>query len=302
MALSKELQKVSITRQLTRLITLGSVSLMLGACAQSSGIMGLPDLLSSNPSTASYQGGASPIQDNRSELEKATAYWGKQYAKNPQDLNSALSYAKNLKALKQKRQALAVLQNVSRYHGHSRDFASEYGRLALDLDQISVAEKLLKFADDPGRPDWRVISARGTIHAKRGQYGEAIPLYERALALAPGHPSLLSNLAVAYMMKGQPEKAEPLLRQASATKGSSERVRQNLALVLGLQGKYKESAQIAAKDKSSAPTPQTAQATHQPSNLKPNTSGSSDLPLKPTNNWQAQANSNHVATNTESQQ
>ena len=29
------------------------------------------------------------------------------------------------------------------------------GRLALEFDQVAVAEKLLAMADDPLKPDWR---------------------------------------------------------------------------------------------------------------------------------------------------
>ncbi len=146
-----------------------------------------------------------PPQSTADELQKATEYWGKQYGENPRDLKVALSYARNLKAMGEKRRALAVLQQASLFHGESRELASEYGRLALDLDQVSVAEKLLAVADDPTKPDWRVVSARGAALAKEGNYNEAIPLFERALSLAHNQPSVLSNLALAHAMNGEPE-------------------------------------------------------------------------------------------------
>lgn len=186
---------------------------------------------------------ASPPQD---ELQKATEYWGKEYEKKPRDLNAALSYAKNLKAMGQKGQALTVLQQASLYHGDDRKLASEYGRLALEFDQVSVAQQLLALADDPTSPDWRVISARGTVLAKQGNYAEAIPFYERALSLAKDQPSVLNNLALAQAMNGDASKAEELLRTAVARDSSDRRTRQNLALVLGLQGKYDEATKTAS--------------------------------------------------------
>ena len=179
---------------------------------------------------------------------KATEYWGKAYAKEPRNLEAALSYAKNLKAMGEKRRALAVLQQASIFHGNSRELASEYGRLALEFDQIGVAGRLLAAADDPTNPDWRIISARGTVLAKQGKYKDAIPFYENALALAPDHPSLLSNLALAYAMNGEPKRAETMLRQAAATDRNSLKIRQNLALVLGLEGKYDEAKLLASRD------------------------------------------------------
>jgi Flp pilus assembly protein TadD len=187
-------------------------------------------------------------KDTRDELSKATEYWGKEFAKDPRDPDKALSYARNLKALGEKRQALAVLQQATVYTANNRAINSEYGRLALEFDQISVAQRLLEQADDPTNPDWRVISARGTVLAKQGNYRDAIPFFERALALAPNQPSILNNLALAHTMEGNAAKAEPLLKRAAAAGGEDPRVSQNLALVLGLQGKYDEAKLAGARD------------------------------------------------------
>lgn len=222
------------------LIAALAASLMLTACAQPGG--GGPDLLAAGEPTP--KAGETPEQS----LAQATTYWGKKFSENPRDLKSGLAYAKNLKAMGEKQKALAVLQQLAVLHGQSRELASEYGRLALDLDQVQIAKGLLEAADDPTNPDWRVIAARGTALAKQGEYKQAIPFYERALTLAPNHPSLLNNLALAHTMNGEAAKAEGLLRQASASEGASPRVRQNLALVMGLQGRYEESTQMAAKD------------------------------------------------------
>lgn len=184
----------------------------------------------------------------QTDLQKAVQYWAKEYAKNPRDSEAALAYAKNLKAAGQKRQALQVMQSASMFHASNKELASEYGRLALELDQVALAKQLLEVADDPANPDWRIISGRGTALAKQGQYKDAIPFYERAMTYAPNHPSLLNNLALAYTMNGEAPKAEELLRQASTSDGSNAKIRQNLALVLGLQGKYDEATQIGSAD------------------------------------------------------
>jgi Flp pilus assembly protein TadD len=186
--------------------------------------------------------------DTRTDLQKATEYWGKEFAKNPRDAQIALNYARNLKALGEKRQALAVLQQASVFHGAHRGLNAEYGRLALEFDQVSLAGKLLEQADDPTNPDWKLISARGTVLAKQGRYREAIAFYERALVLAPEQASILNNLALAHAMEGHPDKAEPLLKRAAAAGGNEPRVGQNLALVLGLQGKYDEAKLTGARD------------------------------------------------------
>ena len=183
----------------------------------------------------------------KTELEKATDHWGKAFEKEPRNAQNAINYARNLKAMGQKEQALAVLQAAHGFTQNNRTLNSEYGRLALELDQTSTAQKLLEQADDPTAPDWRTISARGTVFAKQGKYRDAIPHFERALALAPNQASILNNLALAKAMDGDAENAEQMLRKASDLGGRDARINQNLALVLGLQGKYDESKSVGGK-------------------------------------------------------
>ncbi len=223
-----------------------TATLMLGACAQTA------DILPSTNLAATEQSGDSGDESADSkypqnELQKATTYWGKEYAKRPAELKPALNYARNLKALGEKQKALAVLQHAASYHDADKELAGEYGRLALELDQVGVAARMLEVADDPAKPDWKVISARGTVLAKQGQYKQAIPFYERALSLSENQPSVLNNLAMAHAMGGDPKQAESLLRQAAANPGDdTAKVNQNLALVLGLQGRYDEAKSLTA--------------------------------------------------------
>jgi Flp pilus assembly protein TadD len=225
-----------------------TASLMLGACAQEGNEL----------QTSLFDGKAKPQAEEvaeaekasavpKTELEKATEYWGKKFKEHPNNLEAAISYSKNLKAMGERQQALAVIQQAASTHGSDKKLASEYGRLALELDQISVAKQMLAIADDPASPDWRVISARGTVNAKEGKYAEAIPLYEKALMLSQEQTSVMNNLAMAYAMAGQADKAEAILRRIEA-KGGNAKSRQNLALVLGLQGKFDESKTVASQE------------------------------------------------------
>jgi Flp pilus assembly protein TadD len=227
------------------LLVVAGIGLSSAGCSQ----LGSPQALLEAAKAPSFaEATTPPVQDGRTELQKATEYWGKAYGKNPRDATAAVSYAKNLKAMGEKQQALAVLQQASVFHGANRALNSEYGRLALEFDQVSLAQKLLEQADDPANPDWRVISARGTVLAKQGIYKDAIALYTRALTLAPTEASILNNLAMAHVALGEPDKAEPLLKRAAAAGGNNARVNQNLALALGLQGKYDEAKVAAARD------------------------------------------------------
>lgn len=220
-----------------------ALTLSLGACAQM-GDMGLG--LGKDAAPAQTAANDGTPEGPASELQKATTYWGKELAKNPKDGTVVLNYARNLKAMGRKQEALSILESGYLYNADKPEYLSEYGRLALDMGQTSTAGQLLERADDPVKPDWRVASARGTVLAKTGQYKESIPFFERAREMAPSQSSVLNNLAMAYAMDGQAERAEELLRQAQQAGNADPKVKQNLALVLSLQGKKPETDQIAS--------------------------------------------------------
>jgi Flp pilus assembly protein TadD len=232
------------TAGLARVMASLTATLLLSACADTGDLLAKPKAALTQDDSDTDQASNVP----QTELQKATTYWGKEYAKKTSDLKPALNYARNLKALGEKNKAMAVLQQASSLHDGNPELAGEYGRLALEMDQVNVAARMLQVADDPAKPDWRVISARGTVFAKQGQYKEAIPFYERALTLAQDQPSLLNNLAMAYAMTGDAKKAESLLRQAAAGNAgpNNGKVKQNLALVLGLEGRYDEAKSVTA--------------------------------------------------------
>ena len=67
-------------------------------------------------------------------------------------------------------------------------------------------------------------------------------------AAEPGEPSVLSNLGMSYMLTKELPKAEEALRQAMASPKASSKVRQNLGLVVGLQGRFADAEQIVKAD------------------------------------------------------
>src|SRR5260370_38893496 len=64
----------------------------------------------------------------------------------------------------------------------------------------------------------------------------------------PAGPSVMSNLGLSYALSKDLRRAEEALRGASAKGSTDKRVRQNLALVVGLQGRFQEAETIARAD------------------------------------------------------
>lgn len=233
----------ALLRPLVAVAPVALAAMLLGACANAPKIGDQFNIAEAKPAQADDQS-----KPQQTELQRAIQYWGQQNAQKPRDLPAAINYAKNLKAAGQNDTALGVLQAASIYHGADRSLAAEYGKLALEVGQTSLAQRLLDAADDPAKPDWKIVSARGTAQAKLGHYKQAIPLYERALLLSSNQPSVISNLAMAHAADGDAPRAEAMLRKIAEGPNADPKIRQNLALVLSLQGKYDEARAISGKD------------------------------------------------------
>ncbi|MEO1720669.1 MAG: tetratricopeptide repeat protein, partial [Pseudomonadota bacterium] len=220
------------------------VAMSLGGCAQTG--KQLLEFATTKPGQADSTKTALPA--DASELDRAVAYWQAQYRKDPRNAKAALAYARNLKANGNPRGAYAVLEEASVLHGKNRELAGEYGRLALSFNQTQKAINLLKFANNAAQPDWRLLSALGAAYAKTGELRRATDSLERARALAPDQISITNNLAMTYVAAKDLKRAETLLRDIAFRPDATPRMRQNLALVLGLQGRTTEAKALAAQD------------------------------------------------------
>jgi len=108
--------------------------------------------------------------------------------------------------------------------------------------------QVLDRAHTPDQPDWHILSAQGAVLDQMGRHPDAQRYYLTALKIAPDEPSVLSNLGLSYALSKNLREAEATLRRAAAQHPVDARVRQNLALVVGLQGRFAEAEQIAGAD------------------------------------------------------
>ena len=165
----------------------------------------------------SRQSGKAVNDMSSGELRDAGAALGESYTKNPNDKATAMRYSTVLQLNGKTEQSLTVMRKLA--IAHPTDY-----------------------------PDWKLLSAEAAILDQLGQPGEARNLYRRALDLKPNEPSVLSNLGMSYVLEGDLKTAETYMRTASEQSGADSRVRQNLALVVGLQGRFEEAEKIASHE------------------------------------------------------
>jgi len=174
--------------------------------------------------------------------------YGARYRANNHDVEAATRYALALRSIGQRSQAAAVLEQASMANPKNRAVLGAYGRALADAGSYSQAFEVLERAHSPDQPDWRILSVQGVVLDQIGKPEEARRYYESALRLVPEEPSVLSNLGLSYALAKDLPRAEATLRRAVAQPHADRRVRQNLALVVGLQGRFEEAEQIARAD------------------------------------------------------
>jgi Flp pilus assembly protein TadD len=170
------------------------------------------------------------------------------YKARPQDKIVIIYYAAALRAAGQPEQAVSVLEAGIAVHRKDLDLKIAYAKALTAAGRFSQALNVADDAIDPASPDWNALLVKGAILDQNGKNAEARALYTQALLIAPNEASLEANMGLSYAMTNELDKAEQHLRKASAMRGASAQVRQNLALVVGLQGRFDECRAMFAKD------------------------------------------------------
>jgi Flp pilus assembly protein TadD len=216
-----------------------AVSLVLGLCGcQTDG---------SSDITGSLGDGIE--KTSLAEPGRGVDFYRDRFRANPDNADAALQYGKALRAAGQKAQAVAVLEQVTIAHPSDKALLAGYGRALADNGSFQQAFDVLSRAHSPDNPDWRILSAQGAVLDQLGRAEEARQYYASALKIAPDEPSVLSNLGLSYMLSKDLRMAEETLRRAYGHANAEPRVRQNLALVVGLRGHVAEAESIMKADR-----------------------------------------------------
>ena len=231
-----------LARSLARLLASAAVAAILTAGL--GGCQTMSDVTGSITSPSGPKPDASADADPR----RAVDVYGDRYRANPKDADAALAFGQALRATGQRSQAAAVLEQATITHPGNKALLAAYGRALADNGNFQAAFDVLGRAHTPDNPDWRILSVQGTVLDQMGRHDEARNYYDSALRIVPGEPSVLSNLGLSYVLSKDLPKAEANLRKAYASGRADARVRQNLGLVVGLQGRFAEAESIVKSD------------------------------------------------------
>ena len=227
-------QRSSLARLLASAAMTAILAAGLGGCQTMSDV------------TGSITSKAEPAPD--ADPRRAVDVYGERYRADPRNAEAALAYGQALRATGQRAQAVAVLEQATIKHAGHKALLAAYGRALADNGNFQQAFDVLTRAHSPDNPDWRILSVQGTALDQLGRHDEARRYYDSALKIVPEEPSVLSNLGMSYVLSRELPKAEEVLRRAYASTRADARVRQNLGLVVGLQGRFAEAETIVKAD------------------------------------------------------
>ena len=248
--------------RLTILATASAV--VLTGCAIAPGYTDSEKEMTNELQGSNFQPATREMRDNieTQELFAQAAFWSREYELNPGDLESAIKLSSAVRKLGNPQRAIEIAQTTRALYPRDPYLTAEFaaGLIAAERaqDAMQPLDEALRTA--PGYA--RLWSLKGAALDQQENYDLARKHYAKAMQITPHDPNIMANVGLSYALSGDPVTAEGWLRRAVAIPGASQSVRQNLALILQLQGKTEEAERYAGRRSKPnlRPAPQPARA------------------------------------------
>ncbi len=184
----------------------------------------------------------------RSDPLTQSAFFADQYDHDPTNVQMGLYLSNALRGLGRYAEAADTAHRALLFAPDNVDILIAAARAHIDDDNAFYAVDPLQHALTLKPNDWQLYSLLGVAYDQIKREDDAQTAWATALKLSPNNPAVLTNIAMSKVTQGDFAGAEPLLRTAVAQKDSTLQIRQNLALVLGLEGKMDEAERLLRQD------------------------------------------------------
>ncbi|MDN3612285.1 tetratricopeptide repeat protein [Vibrio ostreicida] len=134
----------------------------------------------------------------------------------------------------------------------SAAFERELGRAHLALGNISLASAALEHSVVERHQDDVALNSLGVSYALNRQYGKARQSFQEALTVRPDSEEYKNNLALSWLLDGQPQHSIEILYPIYQRGEASRKLRLNLALSYAFMGRLDAARAIASQDLSKA--------------------------------------------------
>ncbi|MEO0815898.1 MAG: hypothetical protein AAFX86_01200 [Pseudomonadota bacterium] len=179
------------------------------------------------------------IANRMPPLERAN-FWAVEYAKTPEDLDTALDFARALAGIGSHERIVQLMTETEVIHPFSAEVKRLKARSMTATNDFAGARRALQAAAVIAPADAAILASLALTNDRLGDHVTAQVAYRQALEIDPNRVATLSNFGLSLALSGDLDAAEAQLRKAASLEGANSNVRQNLALVLGLQGRFDE--------------------------------------------------------------
>lgn len=268
-----------------RLTILAAASVMvLTACAVAPGYTDSEKEMTETLQGSNFQPATREMRDNieTQELFAQAAFWSREYDLNPGDLESAIKLSAAVRKLGNPQRAIEIAQTTRALYPRDPYLTAEFAAGLIAAERAQEAMQPLDEALRTAPGYARLWSLKGAALDQQEDYELARKHYAKAMQITPHDPNIMANVGLSFALSGDPVTAEGWLRRAVAIPGASQSVRQNLALILQLQGKNEEAKRYAGRSgkPNLRPAPQPTQA-QQANNRAPNMGAYQNQAAKP---------------------
>lgn len=199
---------------------------------------------------------AKPVKATKAERDMAerlpplarASFWSDQVHLDPNDAEAGLKFAAALRTMNEWDKAAEAAEDVTVRHPDNEDAFLDLGRAHLGAGDGFYAIVPLKRAQALNPRDWRPLTLLAVAYEQTGRDEEAQATHLLAQQAAPNNPAVLANLAMFRLGQGKAAEAETLLRRAVTLPGAAQQQRQDLAYVLGRQGRLEEAEKLMRQD------------------------------------------------------
>lgn len=220
-------------------LVIGVSVLMLSACSMAANYTEGEKEMVANMTPSKYQPATRELRNSieTQDILAQAAFWSKEYQLNPADLEAIVKLAASVRKMGNAAKAVEITQTSRAMYPTDPYLIAEYAAALIAIDRGSEALKPLDQALR-GAPNYaRLWSLKGAALDQVSKFDQARQHYGRALQITPNDPNIMANMGLSFALAGDPVTAERWLRQAANQADASDSIRQNLDLILQLQGK-----------------------------------------------------------------
>ncbi len=185
----------------------------------------------------------------RGNYAMAANQFGKLYVGSPGDLDVVVGYLESLRRIGAAEDGIRIVDLEMDNLGQDLQFLLTAAKIQIASGYYKKAITILEDARRGWPRDWRIFSLLGIAKDSMERYERAQASYRAGLELSPGNPAITNNLALSLAQSGDLDGAIATLREAVGTTGRGDaRIRQNLAILFGFKGRFRDFEALARMD------------------------------------------------------